>query len=411
MNKKDYKLLENKLLELVENNIISNEQYGNAKDYFYNNKKGNKSVTTIFSAIGVFLIALSIITLFAVNWANISKEIKVIISFIPIIITSIMLYLYMKNENKKMQIYTSIFAPISILATNSLIAQIFHIQTEIYELFFTSLLMFLPIAFILRNYISIIVYGVGTIIYAFAVINSSVSEIIGLFNIFILSIPLVTYNIINYINDKKNGKNIVMWIINITLVTLFVFFKEFFRADVFLIYLYMIYFITKTIFENDNILNKLLSILFIGYLIISCITPSMVSYTEDIEFGFDTIVITLVIAIFIYLSKAYKSPKEYFIFLFILLLQYSNMNEDILFVLINIIAIALGVYKIIVGNQVNSYKQIKQGVSLILLLILFRFINSDISFMSKSIMFLIAGISFMVGSNVMKKRIGGNGDE
>ena len=410
MNKKDYKFLEDRLLELVNNDIISNEQYANAKEY-YHNKKENKSIATIFGAVGVFLMALSIITLFAINWGNISKGIKVIISFIPLVITSVMLYIYMAKNNKKIQLYTSIFAPIGIIATNSLIAQVFHIQTEIYELIFTSLIMFLPIAFILRNYVSIIVYGVGTIIYAFAVIESSVSENMALLKIFLISLPLIIYNIKNYMNNRKDGKNTVMWIVNISLVTLFVFFKEIFRPDVFLIYLYMIYFITQTLFDKDNILNRILSLLFMGYLIISCTTPFMVSYAEEIEFGFDTIFITILTAIFIYLSKSYKNPKEYFIFLFIFFLQYTRMDADVLFVFINIIAIAWGVYKIIIGNQRSSYKEIKQVVSVILLLILFRFVNSDISFMGKSIMFLIAGTSFMIGANVMKKRIGGEKDE
>mgnify|MGYP003288933686 CR=1 FL=1 len=410
MNKKDYKFLEDRLLELVSNDIISNEQYVNAKEY-YHNKKENKSVSTIFGAIGIFLMALSIITLFAINWGNISKGIKVIISFIPLVITSIMLYICMAKSNKKMQLYTSIFAPIGIIATNSLIAQIFHIQTEIYELIFTSLIMFLPIAFILKNYISIIVYGIGTLIYAISVIDSSISENIALLKTFLISLPLIIYNIKNYISDREDGKNMVMWIINISLVTLFVFFKEIFRPDVFLIYLYMIYLITQTLFNKDNILNRILSLLFTGYLIISCITPFMVSYAEDIEFGFDTLLITILTAIFIYLSKSYKNPKEYFIFLFIFFLQYTRMDDELLFVFINIIAIAFGVYKIIMGNQKNSYKEIKKGVSVILLLILFRFVNSDISFMGKSIMFLIAGISFTIGANIMKKRIGGNQDE
>ena len=271
--------------------------------------------------------------------------------------------------------------------------------------------MFLPIAFILRNYVSIIVYGVGTIIYTLAVINSSVSENIALLKIFLISLPLIIFNIKNYINDRKDGKNIVMWIVNISLVTLFVFFKKIFRPDVFLIYLYMIYFITQTLFDKDNILNRSLSSLFTGYLIISCTTPFMVFYAEEIVFGFDTIFITILTAIFIYLSKAYKNPKEYFVFLFILFLQYTRMRADVLFVFINIIAVALGVYKIVIGNQRSSYKEIKQGVFVILLLILFRFINSDISFIGKSIMFLIAGTSFMIGSNVMKKRMGGKNDE
>lgn len=410
MNKKDYKFLDERLIELVDNDIISREQYTNAKQY-YNNKKDNKSISTIFGAIGVFLMALSIITIFAINWGDISKGIKVIISFIPLVITSGMLYIYMIKNDKKMQLYTSIFAPVGIIATNSLISQVFHIQTEIYELILTSLIMFLPIAFILRNYVSIIVYGGGTIIYAFAVIDSAVSENIALLRIFLIALPLIIYNIKNYMSDRKDGKNTIMWIINISLVTLFIFYKEIFRPDVFLIYLYMIYFITQTLFDKENILNRILSVLFIGYLIISCTTPFMVSYAEEIEFGFDTIFITILTAIFIYLSKSYKNAKEYFIFLFIFFLQYTRMDSDVLFVFINIIVVALGVYKIIIGNQQNSYKEIKNGVSLILLLILFRFVNSDISFMGKSIMFLIAGISFMIGSNIIKKRIGGEKDE
>lgn len=410
MNKKDYKLLDNKLLELVSNNIISNEQYQEANNYFNYTKKEKTSITTIFTAIGILLMALSIITIFAFNWDNIPKVIKVISSFVPIMITGAMMYLYIKNKDKKMQLYTSIFAPISIIATNSLITQIFHIQTQIFELIFISLLMFLPIAFILRNYISIIVYGMGAIIYALFAVNSY-SENTALLNSVLISIPLFIYNVINYINDRGNEKNIIMWVINITLISLLIFFKEIFRTDVILIYLYMVYFITQVLFKKDNVLNKLLTLLFTSYLIISCIGSSFVSFAEYIEFGFDTLFITLLIAVFIYLSKAYKNPREYFIFVFIFLIQYTKIPTDILFILINIIAIAFGVYKIIIGNQENSYKQIMQGVTIVLLLILFRFMNSDLDFIAKSIMFLITGALFIISANVMKKRIGGNTNE
>ena len=46
-----------------------------------------------------------------------------------------------------------------------------------------------------------------------------------------------------------------------------------------------------------------------GYLIISCINPEMVAYAEEVQFGFDTLVITILIGVFIYLSKAYENPK------------------------------------------------------------------------------------------------------
>ena len=137
----------------------------------------------------------------------------------------------------------------------------------------------------------------------------------------------------------------------------------------------------------------------------------MVSYAEHIEFGVDTLFITLLTAVFIYLSKAYKDPKEFFVFISIVLIQYTKMPEDILFIFINIITFAFSIYKIVIGTKNNSYHEIKSGISIILLLVLFRFITSDLSFMQKSILFLIAGAIFIISANVIKKRIGGKKDE
>ena len=238
MNIKQYRFLENKLVELTDNNIISNEQLENAKNYFSSEKE--KSVVTIFGAIGILLIALSIITLFAINWDSIPISIKTLISFVPIIITSIMLFFYLKTEKSSLRLYTSIFAPVSIIATNSLISQIFHIQTEIYELFFTCLLMFLPITFILRNHIALLVYGIGTISY----VSMAITNDFGLINSFILFLPLVICNIFSYMRNKKDGLNITLWILNVIIASILLFAKEILSFNIFLIYLYMIYFIT-----------------------------------------------------------------------------------------------------------------------------------------------------------------------
>lgn len=409
MSKKSNKFLNEKLLELVTKDIISNEQYQKALNYF-DTKKETK-VSTIFSTIGVLLIALSIITLFAINWESIPKELKVIISFIPLVITAIMLFFVMIKDKKALRIYTSIVAPISILATNSLISQVFHIQTEIFELIFTSLIMYLPIAFVLKDHISIVVYGLGTIIYVFQILDTSINENLTLLYVVLLSIPLFSYNYINYKRNIGDSKNIILWVINVIIITMVLFFQEVLRGDVLILYLYMIYFITQTLFKKENGLNNFLHKLFMIFLIISCITPSMLFYVEEIEFGYDTLFLTIITGFFIYLSKAYKNASEYFILLFILLIQYIRMPEEIAFICINLITLALGIYKIIVGNKENSYREIKKGVSLILLLILFRFVNSDLSFSTKSIIFLIAGTGFMIGSKIMKKRIGGKEDE
>ena len=98
MNKKQYNFLNKKLVELNENNIISEEQCNDAKNYFLKQTKADKSIITLFMSLGFLLVSLGVITLFAINWDMLSKGIKVLISFLPLVITAIMLFFTMKKE-------------------------------------------------------------------------------------------------------------------------------------------------------------------------------------------------------------------------------------------------------------------------------------------------------------------------
>ena len=403
MNKKDYKFLSSKLMELANNNIISKEQLEKSQNYFLE-KKSDKNLSTLFGAIGVFLIALSIITLFAMNWNDIPKGIKVIISFIPIAISSVMLYKYMQTEDKKLCLYTSVFAPIAIIATNSLITQVFHMQTEIYELFFTSLLMFMPITFILRNFMAILIYGAGGVIYSFVAIESYGSEAEAISKILLIALPLIIFNVINYIKNKEDKTNVISWIANCILLTLFLFHKELLSEESILVYLYALYFATLTLFGNKNLLSRILSFGFLGYMLLSCTSSDMLEYTEDLTIHFDTLLLAILAGVFIYISKAYKEPKEYFIFAFITLAQFTNLSSDLLFIIANLITIALGVYRILLGNDKNLPSETKKGLAIILLVILFRFVSSDLSFGTKSIIFLISGLIFMFSGKLTNKK-------
>ncbi|MDD2627598.1 MAG: DUF2157 domain-containing protein [Clostridia bacterium] len=407
MNNKEYSFLRLKLSELVNNNIISTEQYIEADKHFQTNKKDKASLVTIFTAIGILLIALSIITIFAFNWDTIPKGIKVLISFIPLIITSIMMYKCIATKEYKISLYTSIFAPLSIIATNSLITQIFHIQMEIFEIFFISMLMFLPIMLTLRNSISLFIYGFCTIIYAMN-INSYLGESITLFRTILLALPLFIYNFINYIENKDCSKNVLMWFFNIIILTLILFLKEVLRIDAIIIYAYLLHLITIKLFEKENVISSLLRLIFIVYLLISCISSDVLGYVEYMQFDVDTLILSLIAGVFIYLSKVYKDIKEIFIFIFVFLVQYTKMDATLLFILINILTIAYGVYKIIDGNYKNVYGQAMQGIAIILILIMIRFMNSDLGFLTKSVMFLITGSSFIISANVIKRRLGGN---
>ena len=401
MNKE--KFLSRKLEELTREAIISSEQEERAKAYFSSSKKNSTSIVTVFTAIGILLVALSIITIFAFNWDNLSKEIKIILAFIPLIITAVMLYITMKKDTNKWKIYTSIFSPIAILATNSLISQIFHIQTEIFEIILLSMVMFLPIVAILRNTLSITVYGIGSIIY----ITSTYYLQENLLNAILILIPLVGYNIYNYIANKPHKSNIVMWIINIINISILLFQNEVLRPDVILIYSYMIYLMTRKLFVDNKALTKLFNGLLILVFLILSISQELVYFASMLEFNIDTLVLSIIVAALIYMLGMYKNIKDMIIFTGVVLLQYTKMEPQTLFTFINLLVILLGIYYIVNGNKIKSYGTSLGGVAIILLLILFRFVNSDLDFIQKSIMFLVMGTTFIVIANVTKKKLGG----
>ena len=134
--------------------------------------------------------------------------------------------------------------------------------------------------------------------------------------------------------------------------------------------------------------------------------------SEKFKFGIDAILFTFLSAVFICLTKVYKEPKEWFIFIYICLIQYLGiLKNEVLFILINTLVLIWGIYKIVIGNKKGQYKESKQGLAIILYLIFIRFMNADLTFAMKSVIFLLSGVGFMITANIMKKRIGGNENE
>ena len=411
MNKKEQKFLGSKMNELVENDIISSDQYNNAMMFFNKQIKPGKSIVTILTGIGIFLMALSMITLFAINWENIAKSGKVMISFLPIIGVAIMMFFYMKREDKKLGVYTAVFAPVAIIATNSLINQVFHMQTEVYEMFFTSLMMFLPIAFILRNYLSMLVYGVGTVIYSLSATGGWSAEWQALLSVFVLALPLIVFNVINYLKNRDDKKNVLMWTCNVVLITLLLFVKEIMNPQIIFIYSYLMYLLTRILFDEDNFLSKVFKVYFVGFMLIGCISSGLFEFVSEMELGFDALILAVLTGIAVYVSKTYKDIKEMALLVFIAMVQYTCLDEMTLFILTNLLVAAVGIYKVVIGNRLGDYKETKQGIAIILLLIAYRFLLSELDFATKSVLFLITGAAFLIGANKVKKGIGGDDDE
>ena len=146
-------------------------------------------------------------------------------------------------------------------------------------------------------------------------------------------------------------------------------------------------------------------------MLIGCTASGVFEFVAEIELGLDALILAVLTGGVVFFSKAYKDIKEIALLIFIVMIQYTRLDAMTLFILNNLLVAALGIYKIVIGNRERDYKETKQGISIILLLIAYRFLLAELDFITKSVLFLITGAAFLVGANKVKKGIGGDNDE
>ena len=79
------------LSELVRHGLISDDQHKGILDFYLTKEGQNKNrLTLIFAAIGAIFIGLAIILVLAHNWDDLTKMSKIVIAFVPLIVSQIL---------------------------------------------------------------------------------------------------------------------------------------------------------------------------------------------------------------------------------------------------------------------------------------------------------------------------------
>ena len=80
----------NDISELLENNIISQEVATNISAYYKSKEDSQPNrLFTVFGVLGATLVGLGIILIIAHNWDNLSRSIKTVFAFIPLVIAQL----------------------------------------------------------------------------------------------------------------------------------------------------------------------------------------------------------------------------------------------------------------------------------------------------------------------------------
>jgi len=111
----------------------------------YQKKRSLNPVFVIFAILGSLLLSLGVILIFATNWENIPRNIKLLIAFFPLVaaMCAFLFTTIKRRDSAAFRESTALALCLSIFATIALIGQVYHIPSDIES--YIRLCMFLSL--------------------------------------------------------------------------------------------------------------------------------------------------------------------------------------------------------------------------------------------------------------------------
>ncbi len=142
------------LPELVDAGIINDTTAEAIRSYYAQREDSNPNRQfIIFGVLGATLVGLGIILIIAHNWDFLSKSIKTLIAFIPLLLgQGIVAYtLLRRRQSASWREASAAFLIFAVGAAMALISQIYHIEGQLSGFLFTWILLSLPLIYILPS--------------------------------------------------------------------------------------------------------------------------------------------------------------------------------------------------------------------------------------------------------------------
>lgn len=414
--------------ELTDNKIISPEVAEKILDYYREKEKTSPNrLYILFSIIGALLVGLGIILIIAHNWDLMSRGMKTILSFVPMLLgQTICVYVYFrKKELVSWREGASTLLFFAVGACIALISQTYHVGGELSTYLLTWMLLCIPLVYIFSSSVVSLLYLIGISFYA---LNYRFDGYINHgYNWYWLLILGVGYHYYLLTRDSphSNFTRFHHWLVPLSILVGFNTISDSYRISIHLAYFCLLGLFIQL--GNSRILNfqntnypsyKVIGILgTIGLLFALSFewfweelrttyqTTHVIFRSEDLVVILLPALIALVLLAYNQKNTAIKEFKFYsIIFLVLIPIYLIGIWYPIAQWLINILTFALGIALIKDGVAKNKIAKLNIGLLTIMALIAFRFLDSDLSFVLRGVLFLLLGIGFFTMNYWMLKR-------
>lgn len=170
-NRKAIDWLQGELPSLVSANVISADCAAALKAHYAGQAKGSTNFGFVLLAIiGSVLIGAGVILLIAHNWDQLSRGARCVIAFAPLVASQALgaFVLMRRNESQAWRETAAILNVAAVGSAISLISQTYQIQGTLDQFMLTWLLLSVPIVYLFRTWLGAMLFVVGCVEWLFA---------------------------------------------------------------------------------------------------------------------------------------------------------------------------------------------------------------------------------------------------
>lgn len=370
-------------------------------------------ILLVFGILGAILIGLGIILIVAHNWDNFPRAIKNILAFLPLLTgQAICAYTLLKKSNDIVwQESSAVFLVFAIGVCIATISQTYHIQGDLGSFLLTWLLLGLPLIYTMNSSATSLLYIGGVVWYTFESGFDGDHQPWYCWGLLVLALPHYYWLWRNKYNS--NFFHFHSWIIAISCLILLATWGKSGEKWLSIAYvsLLAIYFLIGKLFLAQQKIahNPYLSIGAIGTIGFFLFFSFMNNWTSFITKNWSlatapqqrefwvAILLALIatgLAFRFFQFKRSWSPLALGFLLFFLLFLIAFQQALLATILSNFYVLAVGVFYIFEGNRSNSLSQLNLGLLTLFILIFARFLDIDLSFITRGILFILMGIGF-----------------
>lgn len=421
--------VKNDLKALTEEGIITAETAVAISDWYKKRADKNPNrILVLFGILGALLVGLGITLLIAHNWDQFPRAIKTFIGLLPLLIgQGLCAYvLYKKSESPAWRETTAVLLFFGVGTSIAIISQVYNLPEDMGGYLLTWMLLCLPLVYIMRSQAVSLMYLIGIVSYAIAEYEEYMAWSDLIYPALVLLV-LPNYLLLLRNTPQSNSTTLHHYFFAATLFAEVLLVSKGFTEVLTLTLLLvfgLFYAIGKTpAFREEPMLKNPWHLLAIIGTLSMLYTASFKDFWYPMpdlhSMGSDAwgdIHPLIPIALVIFTAFGYlihrghilwRKPMQYVWIIYVGLFALGYVLPQT-YILINLLIVAVAVITIVQAAREDNLLRMNYGTLTILLLITFRFFDSDLDFLLRGIIFVLCGLGFfLLNYYMIKKRQNG----